>query len=161
MIRNILELNSIPLWFFSFAVLLAIAAGLATKKWIPALLIAYTLIILGETLLFRTIGYTGYELKPFWSYAYPEMKWEVIANVLLFIPFGFLAGKLWGWKAIPLAAFQSFCIEAVQLTLHLGFFEIDDVIHNTVGAVIGYLPIPIVYGHRKKATDFKTNEEEQ
>ena len=139
MIRNILALNSIPLWFFSFAALLAIAAGLATKKWIPSLLIGYTLIILGETLLFRTPGHTGFELTPFWSYKYPEMKWEVIANILLFIPFGFLAGKLWGWKAIALAAFLSFCIEAVQLTLHLGFFEIDDVIHNTAGASIGFL----------------------
>ena len=149
MIRSILELNSIPLWFFSFSVLFSIAAGLETKKWIPSLLIGYVLIILGETLLFRTPNSTGYDFKPFWSYAYPEMKWEVIANVLLFIPFGILAGKLWGWKAIPLAVFLSFCIEAVQLTLHLGFFEIDDVIHNTVGAAIGFLAI-LVYRKLKR-----------
>ena len=150
MIRNILELNSIPLWFFCFAVLFSIAAGIATKKWIPALLIGYILIILGETLLFRTPNSTGYELTPFWSYNHPELKWEIIANILLFIPFGFLAGKLWGWKAIPLAAFLSFCIEAVQLVLHLGFFEIDDVIHNTLGTVIGYLPILIANKIEKK-----------
>ena len=145
MIRNILELNSIPLWFFCFSALLTMAAGIATKKWIPSLLIGYTLIILGETLLFRTPGHTGFELTPFWSYKYPEMKWEVIANILLFIPFGFLAGKLWGWKAIALAAFLSFCIEAVQLTLHLGFFEIDDVIHNTVGAALGFLLVLLIH----------------
>ena len=139
-----------PLWFFSFAALLAIAGGIATKKWTHSLLIGYTLIILGETLLFRTSGHTGFELKPFWSYAYPEMKWEVIANILLFIPFGFLAGKLWGWKAIPLAVFLSFCIEAVQLVMHLGFFEIDDMIHNTAGAIIGYLPILIAHKIGKK-----------
>ena len=143
MIRNILELNSIPLWFFSFAALLAIAAGLETKKWITSLLIGYILIILGETLLFRAPNSTGYDLTPFWSYNHPELKWEVIANVLLFIPFGALAGKRWGWKAIPLATFLSLCIEAVQLTFHLGFFEIDDVIHNTAGATIGYLPVLI------------------
>ena len=155
MIRNILELNSMPLWFFSFAALMAIAAGLATKKWIPSLLIGYILIILGETLLFRAPNSTGYELTPFWSYNHPELKWEVIANILLFIPFGFLAGKLWGWKAILLASFLSFCIEAVQLTLHLGFFEIDDVIHNTVGAVIGYLLVVLV--KQIKKAENKTN----
>lgn len=141
MIRNILELNSIPLWFFSFAVMLAFAGGLATKKWIPALLIGYVLIILGGTLLFRTPGHTGFELTPFWSYKHPELIDEVMANILLFIPFGFLSGKLWGWKAIPLAAFLSFYIEAVQMVCNLGFFEFDDMIHNTAGAVIGYLPL--------------------
>ena len=154
MIRSILELNSIPLWFFSFVALLAIACGLATKKWIPTLLIGYTLIILGETLLFRTPGHTGTELTPFWSYKHPELKNEVIANILLFIPFGFLAGKLWGWKAIPLAAFLSFCIEAVQLVCKLGFFEFDDMIHNTAGAIIGYLLVVLIaktLGKKQKA----------
>ena len=154
MIRSILELNSIPLWFFSFAALLAIAAGLTTNKWTPALLIGYVLIILGETILFRTAGLTGTELTPFWSYAYPEMKWGIIANILLFIPFGFLAGTLWNWKAIPLAAFLSFCIEAVQLVFKLGFFEFDDMIHNTAGAVIGYLLVLLIakmVGKKQKA----------
>ena len=29
-------------------------------------------------------------------------------------------------------------IEAIQLTTHRGFFEIDDLILNTIGALIGY-----------------------
>ena len=148
--------NSIPLWFFSFAALLAIAIGLTTKKWIPSLLIGYILIVLGETLLFRTPVHTGFELKPFWSYAYPEMKWEIIANILLFIPFGFFAGKLWGWKAIPFAAFLSFSIEAIQLVCKLGFFEIGDMIHNTVGATIGCLLVLLTHTIGKKQ---KRNEQ--
>lgn len=143
MIRSLLEMNSIPLWFFSFTALLTIAGCVSTKKWITSLLIGYILIILGETLLFRGASSDGCELVPFWSYEYPELKWEIIANVLLFIPFGFLSGKLWGWKAIPLAVFLSFCIEAVQLVFHLGLFEIDDIIHNTAGTIIGYMPVQI------------------
>ena len=154
MFRSLLEMNSIPLWFFSFSALLAIAAGIATKKWVPSLLIGYILIILGETLLFRTPTSIGCELTPFWSYAYSEMKWEIVANILLFIPFGFLSGKLWGWKAIPLAAFLSFCIEALQLTLHLGFFEIDDMIHNTVGAALGFLLVLLIHTIKERR---KTN----
>ena len=143
-------MNGIPLWFFCFAVLLTIAAGIATKKWIPSLLISYILIILGETLLSRKPTSTGYELMPFWSYAYAEHKSQIIANILLFIPFGSLAGKLWGWKAIPIAAFISFCIEAVQLVFHLGLCELDDIIHNTLGTFIGYLPVLICRLQRRR-----------
>ena len=141
MIKSIIELNGIPLWFFCFVALLAITCGLSTKKWIPALLISYVLIILGETLLFRTTNKTGCKLTPFWSYDYPELNAQIIANILLFIPFGLLAGQLWGWKSIPLATFFSFCIEAVQLVFCLGLSEIDDIIHNTTGAAIGCLPL--------------------
>ena len=143
MIRSILEMNGIPLWFFCFAVLFAIACGLSTKKWIPSLLIGYILIILGETLLFRTPTNSGYEMMPFWSYAIAEHKSQIIANILLFIPFGFLAARLWGWKSILFAAFLSFIIESVQLVFHLGLFEIDDIIHNTAGTIIGYMPLQI------------------
>ena len=158
MIRSIMEMNSIPLWFFCFAVLLTIACGLTTKKWIPSLLIGYILIILGETVLFRSASSDGCELVPFWSYEYPELKWEIIANVLLFIPFGFLAGKLWGWKAIPFAIFLSFCIEAVQLVFHLGLLEIDDVMHNTAGTIIGYLFTQFTNRFRRKIIPLNTEE---
>ena len=150
MIKSIIELNGIPLWFSCFTVLLTIVCGLRTKKWVLSLLMCYLLIILGETLLFRTPNKSDVKLTPFWSYAFPETKSQIIANILLFIPFGLLAGKLWGWKIIPLATFFSFCIEAVQLVFCLGLFEIDDIIHNTVGFVIGYLPTSLYRGIKKR-----------
>ena len=143
MIKSIIELNGIPLWFFCFVSLFSIVCGMSTKKWIPALLFCYMLIILGETLFFRTPVNSDIELTLFWSYEFPELKAQIVSNILLFIPFGFLAGYLWGWKVIPLAVFLSFCIEAMQLVFRLGLFEIDDIIHNTAGSVIGYLPVLI------------------
>ena len=79
-----------------------------------------------------------YELIPFWSYGDPSLRTEILLNVLLFIPVGILAGK---WKVIPAAACFSLLIEGTQLLTGRGLFEFDDVIHNTLGAVIGVLVV--------------------
>jgi len=42
-------------------------------------------------------------------------------------------------RIILYAALMSFLIELLQLILHLGLFEFDDVIHNVLGAFIGCL----------------------
>lgn len=33
----------------------------------------------------------------------------------------------------------SFCVEIVQLVTRLGFADVDDLMNNTVGSVLGYL----------------------
>ena len=67
-------------------------------------------------------------------------------NVVGFIPIGYLlASSLRGicgndrsmWLAIPLAALFSLSIELLQLVTSRGLFEFDDILHNTVGAVVG------------------------
>ena len=77
---------------------------------------------------------------------------ESISNIAVFVPFGFfLAESLaslnrtgtgsWrrvGW--VVLAAFGlSLCIECLQLILHVGVFEITDLVMNTLGAFVGAL----------------------
>ena len=62
---------------------------------------------------------------------------ENIGNVVLFIPLGF-ALKWSGVRNVKKAGFlASLIIEVLQLTFALGTFECDDLIHNTLGAVIG------------------------
>lgn len=68
----------------------------------------------------------------------------VIENILLFIPYGFFcawvftaARKLWFCTLI--GAVTSLGIECLQLITGRGFFQIDDVLTNTLGAIIGYL----------------------
>ena len=56
----------------------------------------------------------------------------------MFIPIGFLLGIKVGWKGIPIAALFSLIIELIQLVTRRGLFEFDDIIHNTLGAVIGF-----------------------
>ena len=48
-----------------------------------------------------------------------------------------LAGRIWRWKGLWVAARLSIVIELLQLITARGLCEFDDVIHNMVGAVIG------------------------
>lgn len=103
---------------------------------------AYIAAVLWITLFSRIDdGYRGF-LLPFHSYV-EILKGEVrpllenIGNVVLFIPLG-VALKWIGVKGVKKAGFlASLTIEVLQLTFALGTFECDDLIHNTLGAVIG------------------------
>ncbi len=114
--------------------------GLIWKKWRIAALVAYVFFIFSVTVLSRRpfIG-NHVELRAFWSWSIPRLREEIIMNVVAFIPVGFIGGSLWKWKIIPVAAGLSLCIEMIQLLTKTGLFETDDVIHNTVGAVIGFV----------------------
>ena len=58
------------------------------------------------------------ELEPFWSYT--ELAMRAI------------------WCNVGSAMVFSFVIELLQLIFRCGLFEFDDMIHNTLGATIGY-----------------------
>lgn len=103
---------------------------------------AYIAAVLWITLVSR-IG-DGYRrfLLPFHSYVEilkgnNNFLRDNIGNVVLFIPLG-VALKWCGVEDAKKAGFlASLTIEALQLTFALGTFECDDLIHNTLGAVIG------------------------
>ncbi len=76
---------------------------------------------------------------------------QIIANIIVFIPIGYLAGCMWKWKGAIFAVSFSVLIELSQLILHRGMFEFDDMVHNTVGAGIG---LAVLYVARK----WKKNE---
>lgn len=62
---------------------------------------------------------------------------ENIGNVVLFIPLGVVLGVVKKWDVKRAGFFISLFIEVLQFTFALGTFECDDLIHNTLGAVIG------------------------
>ena len=73
---------------------------------------------------------------------------EVISNLIVFIPFGFfLAEYLASLKRlsfvhrlglVTLTAFSlSLFIECLQLVLKVGYFEVMDMVLNTVGGIVG------------------------
>ena len=103
---------------------------------------AYIAAVLWITLFSRIgDGYRGF-LLPFHSYKLILAgEWrpllENIGNVVLFIPLG-VALKWSGAKDVKKAGLlASLLIEVLQFTFALGTFECDDLIHNTLGAVIG------------------------
>ena len=103
---------------------------------------AYIAAVLWIT-LFSRIG-DGYRsfLWPLHSYAEifrgnRQFLFENIGNVVLFIPLG-VALKWSGVRDVKKMGFlASLLIEILQFTFVLGTFECDDLIHNTLGAVIG------------------------
>ena len=69
---------------------------------------------------------------------------HALENVMLFVPFGFIVPltsrffKRW-WNLILIAFMTSLLIETVQLATARGYFEMDDIILNTLGAAFGYI----------------------
>jgi glycopeptide antibiotics resistance protein len=68
---------------------------------------------------------------------------QIVGNVLLFVPLGFTLPLAVAWcrrafVTVVIAAAASFAIEILQMILPFRDPDIDDVILNTIGAVIGY-----------------------
>lgn len=113
------------------------------------LLVELVTIIYCSTVLFRRSGEVGrYDFHPFWSYAAiqegrEELLAENIMNVVVFVPIGLLIGigfaKWPWWKVIGAGCLLSMSIETMQFVFKRGFCEVDDVMHNTLGCMIGYL----------------------
>ena len=76
----------------------------------------------------------------FWSYElWEKEKEQVIANILAFIPLGMITGNIWKLKALFVGLSISVSIETMQLITHRGLFEFDDILHNTIGTLIGII----------------------
>ena len=119
------------------------------------LLVEYVFLLFCSTVIFRATGETRqYDFHPFWSYSRPDLLVENIMNVVVFIPVGLLLGiafkqTTW-WKALLLGCGISITIESLQFIFMRGFSELDDVMHNTVGCVIGYGIYKLVrYGYKR------------
>ena len=132
--------------------LVIFTAGLFLKKankrtrWSKIFIfVLYIGVILYLTVLRREEGSVHeFVLKPFWSYAEahdPQYRWQIYMNIFLFIPFGFMLGWTMNRKFLQtllIGLIFSALLEVVQYIFCLGLCETDDVIHNTLGTVIGY-----------------------
>lgn len=103
------------------------------------------------------------QLSLFWSYKHilsgdKNMFFEVFWNVVMLMPYGFLASFISKSKAkwsVFLSGFMlSVGIELTQLFTHRGLFEYDDILHNTLGTAIGialfYVASKIISSFEKK-----------
>ena len=113
------------------------------------------LFLLVTTVLIRYLGITphssGYNLTLEFSRLFQNsgrMHFEIIANIAAFVPFGFFLAEFLAtlnrtgsWRRIGLVTLAAFClslcIECFQLILRVGFFELTDLVMNTVGAFFG------------------------
>ena len=139
---------------------------------VSLLLIEYIFLIFCSTVFFRTTSESRkYDFQPFWSYqaiqdGREDLLAENIMNVVVFVPVGLMLGSLlrvkgsstreatksmtWLMVAI-IGCGISVTIESLQFFLMRGFSEVDDVMHNTLGCILGYILVKgsklMVKGH--------------
>ena len=109
-------------------------------------LVTYIFIVLCLTVFNRSLRINNAQLDPLWSYKEwlagdTDLGNEILANMAMFVPFGFmLSGVLLKRRfIIPAAILFSLTIEMLQLFLMRGLFEWDDVLSNAIGAAVGVL----------------------
>ena len=115
-----------------------------------ALLVCYIVIVLGATMFSRSEAARGsIRLQPLASYrgawnCFSDREWRnLFLNILMFVPFGFmlpLAVPVFQtfWKTYLAGFLFTLLIETSQILFHRGVFELDDIMNNFLGAVIGY-----------------------
>ena len=105
------------------------------------------LIRIGDGVAHKTGFDPGYELHYFLFGG--MVRWtEMFANIAVFVPFGFFlseflasAKRFSAGRRLGLATLAGFglslCIECLQLLLRVGFFELTDLVMNTLGVFVG------------------------
>lgn len=129
-------------------------------RFLPVvLLLLYILAVLCYTVLFRSISLQTAQTEFLWSYrawfaGNRTIGFEILANIALFVPFGFLfstyAGKRWAWLSLPAGILLSGLVELLQLTQMRGLFEFDDLLNNSLGAALGWLGWLLLYKNRSE-----------
>ena len=131
-----------PVIVFVFGILLTLLAMLLKGISKRVFIVCYVLFILVMTIAFREVGSNDYSVGFFISYSNiftsAAYRQEIINNIWLFVPLGVALNNskynhLW-LGAVGL----SIIIELLQLIFGLGYCELDDVINNSLGAIIGY-----------------------
>ena len=86
------------------------------------------------------------EIRRFWIYrekvGFLAAFLNLAGNVIGFLPFGFIVPVMHKkmesfWKVSLLGFLFSLCVETIQLITKVGCFDVDDLILNTLGAMIG------------------------
>ncbi|MCC8167827.1 MAG: VanZ family protein [Clostridiales bacterium] len=89
------------------------------------------------------------EIRRFWELlSYPQWRFaaflNLAGNIVIFMPFGGFAALLVHpkekWYLITLLSLElSLLVELIQLAARTGCFDVDDLILNTLGGLMGYI----------------------
>ena len=87
------------------------------------------------------------EIKRFWTYraqlGMRAVVHNLLGNVAVFVPFGFFMPMASKYRSFLTTAFYgfgiSFCVEVFQLITKVGSFDVDDLLLNTIGGILGYI----------------------
>lgn len=143
------------LWVILFAVVFYIGFYILSKKRskkdivFKAMLSMACSFVFVMTLFSRTPKEYCVTWKPFWSYYMAaevnntELWLQIIMNIAMYVPIGFsLPGCFDSLKkgigAVLIAVASSVGIELIQYVLSIGYFDVDDVLNNILGTIIGW-----------------------
>lgn len=92
------------------------------------------------------------EIERFWTYRGElgiHSFYNLAGNILIFVPAGFFIPVLWenkrGFFFTTCVTFDmSLLVEILQIVLRVGSFDVDDLILNTLGGMLGYLLLTLV-----------------
>lgn len=109
-------------------------------------LVLYLYIVIGITILFRSESGTremSVELFRTFRNTFQARK-QIYENIIMFVPYAIL---LYGlakpfqklWVALLIGMVSSLMIEVTQWITHTGYFELDDILTNTIGMLLGYV----------------------
>ena len=110
------------------------------------LFFTYVIMLLNITYFSREPGSRSrldLQLFSTWD-AWPQSRAYFVENILLFLPFGCFLPIVWPQAENVLTLALSACmisigIEMAQYITGRGYSQLDDIVTNTAGAVIGYL----------------------
>ena len=117
------------------------------QKLIYCALGMYVALVLWVTLFSRKITYSHVILMPFFSYIKMfqgdrTALLENFENIMMFIPLGYILQMFLNtkWQKVIKTGFCcSLAIELIQFISTLGCFEVEDLFHNSIGVLLGYL----------------------
>jgi glycopeptide antibiotics resistance protein len=144
------------IWMVAILIVVCGVTFLLLRSWSRALLAAlfamYMFMVIVITILSRKPHLDIYtvKLRSFETFtgSYNSIKWT-IENILMFLPFGIFFKLIFRrsniFFAFSAGLLCSFGIEYTQYYTDRGSFEVDDLMTNTIGALIGYLVVAVVY----------------
>ena len=126
-----------------FALAYVLLSVFLEKRMNFILLFIYLIAITYMTLLYRESGGDKVRLELFYSYrdiiTNSETRADIFKNIWLFVPLGAILYRLHPKKtALLFPVTISILIEAIQYFAGTGICELDDVISNGLGGIIGY-----------------------
>lgn len=160
-IRNRI-LNWTPKIFIAFLVLLALLSVVVYKtKWEPKKKVS---VLCFGAYCYEVLVITLFSRKPSAEYAasfvpivldmadnptLTHQLLEIFFNVLFFVPLGFFLSWFFKWEhryrnTILVGLAATLFIEITQYITKLGTMELDDIISNTLGALVGALLFKLV-----------------
>ena len=148
-IKNFVYNNSGFIVLIALVIVLPTAFSGTKTSWL--LLIGYIGAIAFFTLMYREVGES--EISVLDSYrrifVSAEARADILKNIWLFIPLGAILYRLYPQKTVLiLPLLLSITIELTQYLAGLGLCELDDVISNGLGGVIGYAICPYRFVRR-------------